>query len=328
MSTSDQPQSLQELPETPQNMEEQEEVSQNSQQENDNTPNDDMTEQDLNISNQPSKPQTPLPQLSRPISKPPTPLPQITNLSTTQEQRQSQQALQNEIAYGCTFFSGARGSNNPFNVITSQALFQRMKNVNPISYHQASSLLREPFCEDGKSRNFAKTKAQRDIQLQSLCATEIIDILNYRVAQVDSIDIGLEAFKLLGAKDENDVIPIDLLGELINQSYDEFQDQIEMIEDYQQHKQYVKEQIEISEKIKLEQQGGTWNGKKWVDDKVFAPACVNDIMSVISMAVGCEKYMDLGQFRALFEGIKRLQFKDYRRDILKASGKLVVEKKK
>lgn len=48
---------------------------------------------------------------------------------------------------------------------------------------------------------------------------EIADIMNYRVSGCDDVDFAVESFKMLGAKDENDTVPIGRVSSLLIDCY-------------------------------------------------------------------------------------------------------------
>lgn len=59
--------------------------------------------------------------------------------------------------------------------------------------------------------------------------------MNYRVSGCDDIDFALESFKMLGARSEDDTVPISRLSGLLIDCYQQLDYQMECIDDYKLH---------------------------------------------------------------------------------------------
>lgn len=79
-----------------------------------------------------------------------------------------------------------------------------MTPIQQLSYHHCEAMLREPHIQQKVGAAFAESKAQKDVKLQTLCPSEIKEIMNYRVSKTDDCDFALESFMYLGAKGADD----------------------------------------------------------------------------------------------------------------------------
>lgn len=92
------------------------------------------------------------------------------------------------------------------------------------------------------------------------------------------------------------------------------------IEDYKLHCQYVRE--ELAERARKASGDGAppkINYAKFGEEQRFELAPEQDVVAVIKMAIGNKDFVDLNDWRSLFNNLRDLVFEDYRTQINKGT---------